>query len=129
MPTQSQLNTKFELNVKVSFVEKESRPEAGLFVFAYRIRITNLGSETAQLMSRHWVITDALGQLEEVRGAGVIGIQPKIQPGQSFEYESACPLTTPSGCMKGTYQMLSESGDTFDVEIPEFYMVSPSALH
>lgn len=83
----------------------------------------------AQLMSRHWVITDGLGKVEEVRGAGVVGVQPKLSVGQSFEYESACPLSTPSGSMTGTYQMVTESGEAFDLQIPEFYLVAPSALH
>lgn len=129
MPIQRQVTSNFELSVRVSYVEKESRPESGFYFFAYHIRITNKGSEPAQLMSRHWIITDALGQVEEVRGAGVVGLQPHLAPGQTFEYDSACPLTTPSGSMKGTYQMLSKSGENFDIEIPEFFLVSPAALH
>lgn len=129
MSMQKQQNTNIEVNVHVSYVDKESRPESSYYFFAYRVRITNKGSGTAQLMSRHWVIADAIGQLEEVRGAGVIGVQPKIPAGQSFEYESACPLNTPSGSMRGTYQMVTDEGESFDIEIPEFFLVSPSALH
>ncbi|MBX3019490.1 MAG: Co2+/Mg2+ efflux protein ApaG [Bdellovibrionaceae bacterium] len=129
MAVQKQLSPRFDVNVTVSYVDKESRPESGYYFFAYRVRITNKGSVPAQLMSRHWIITDALGQVEEVRGAGVIGVQPRIPPGQHFEYESACPLNSPSGSMRGTYQMATEEGDNFDIEIPEFYLVSPCALH
>jgi ApaG protein len=81
------------------------------------------------LVSRHWIITDSLGRVDEVRGPGVVGLQPKIQAGQSFEYESGCPLATSSGSMKGTYQMQSDDGVTFSVETPEFYLVAPNALH
>lgn len=129
MSVQKQLNPNFEVQVQVTFVEAESRPESGQFFFAYKIKITNKGEAPAQLMSRHWVITDAMGQVEEVRGAGVVGVQPKIQPGSSFEYESACPLPTSSGSMRGHYQMVSDSGENFDIEIPEFYLIAPVALH
>jgi ApaG protein len=129
MSMQKQISPRFEVNVKVSYVEKESRPESGYYFFAYRVRITNQGNAPAQLMSRHWIITDALGQVEEVRGAGVIGVQPKIVEGQSFEYESACPLNSPSGSMRGSYQFVTDEGENFDIEIPEFYLVSPTALH
>lgn len=129
MAMQKQLSPRFEVNVTVSYVDQESRPESGYYFFAYRVRITNKGSVPAQLMSRHWVITDALGQVEEVRGAGVIGVQPRITEGQHFEYESACPLNSPSGSMRGSYQMVTDEGESFDVEIPEFYLVSPTALH
>lgn len=129
MTMQKQLIPRFEVDVQVSYVEKESRPESGFYFFAYRVRILNKGNVPAQLMSRHWIITDALGQVEEVRGAGVIGVQPKINEGQHFEYESACPLNSPSGSMRGTYQMVTDEGENFEVEIPEFYLVSPTALH
>lgn len=129
MSMQKQVSPRFEVSVKVSFVAQESRPESGFYFFAYRVRITNQGNAPAQLLSRHWIITDALGQVEEVRGAGVIGVQPKITEGQSFEYESACPLNSPSGSMRGSYQFVSDEGENFDVEIPEFYLVSPTALH
>jgi ApaG protein len=128
MSVQKQLNPNFEIQVKVTYVEAESRPESGQFFFAYKIRITNKGPGMAQLMSRHWIITDSHGTVEEVRGAGVVGVQPKIQPGTTFEYESACPLTTSSGTMRGFYQMVSETGDSFEIEIPEFYLIAPQAL-
>lgn len=129
MSIQKQISTNFQVTVRVNFVEAESKPESSYFLFSYRISIKNTSSLPAQLVSRHWIITDAEAQVEEVRGAGVVGLQPKIQPGQSFEYESACPLGTSSGSMKGSYQMVSDTGDTFDIEIPEFYLVAPNALH
>lgn len=125
----SAVKNTFEVKSTVTFVEGESRPEGGIFFFAYKIKITNKSSTPVQLMSRHWIITDNHGQVEEVRGAGVVGQQPRIMPGQSFEYDSACPLSTSSGSMRGSYQMLSEDGNSFDIEIPEFFLIAPSALH
>jgi len=118
-----------EIETRVTYIEAESRPESHYYYFSYKIRIHNKSNQGTQLLSRHWVITDSYGEVEEVRGAGVIGQQPKINQGQSFEYQSACPLPTPSGSMKGTYQFISDSGETFDIEIPEFYLICPSALH
>lgn len=129
MPIQKQTNSNFHVGVQVSFIESESRPEENYFLFSYRVKITNRSTIPAQLISRHWVITDALGKTEEVRGAGVIGLQPKIIPGQTFEYESVCPLTTSSGTMLGSYQMVDDAGESFEIEIPEFYLVAPSAIH
>ncbi len=129
MSMQKSTTSQIQVAVLSSYVPQESRPEENYHFFAYKISITNKGSRPAQLMSRHWIITDALGRTEEVRGPGVIGLQPKINPGQSFEYESACPLNTSSGCMRGSYQMTTEDGDTFSVEIPEFYLISPQSLH
>ncbi|MBX2989010.1 MAG: Co2+/Mg2+ efflux protein ApaG [Bdellovibrionaceae bacterium] len=119
----------FEVSVKSLFVPDQSNPDQDFFFFAYRITIHNHGDTAAQLLHRHWIVTDGQGQVEEVRGPGVIGLQPRIQPGQKFEYESACPLATPAGSMKGFYQMLNDEGETFSVEVPEFYLVSPEALH
>ncbi len=129
MAIQKAAYPEFQISAKVVYVPSESRPDQGYHFFAYKISITNLGSAPAQLISRHWVITDALGTKEEVRGPGVIGMQPKIQPGQTFEYDSACPLHTNTGSMKGRYFMTAENGDSFSVEIPEFYLVAPLALH
>lgn len=129
MSVQKQTNPNFEVKVHVTYVEAESRPEQNQFFFAYKVRIMNKGAAPAQLMSRHWIITDSAGQTEEVRGAGVVGVQPKIQPGKFFEYESACPLITPFGSMRGTYQMTSDMGENFEIEIPEFYIIAPQALH
>ncbi len=129
MATQKTVFPDFQISAKVVYVPSESRPEQGYHFFAYKISIKNIGSSSAQLMSRHWVITDALGTKEEVRGPGVIGIQPKIQPGQIFEYDSACPLHTSTGSMKGRYFMTAEGGETFSVDIPEFYLIAPMAIH
>jgi ApaG protein len=129
MSMQKSTTTQIQVSITTSYVPQESKPEQNYHFFAYKISITNKGTRTAQLMSRHWTITDALGRTEDVRGPGVVGLQPKITPGQTFEYESACPLNTSSGSMKGTYQMVSDEGDTFTVEIPEFYLIAPQALH
>lgn len=126
---QKMLSQNFEVQVHVSYAASESRPESDYHFFLYRVEITNKGNDQAQLMSRHWIITDAFGQTEEVRGAGVVGLQPKISPGQKFEYESGCPLTTTFGTMRGTYQMVGSDGEPFEIEIPEFYLIAPTALH
>ncbi len=129
MSVQKSITQQFEVRAKTAYVEAESKPEQGYYFFAYRMMIKNSGNSPAQLVSRHWVITDGQGQIEEVRGPGVVGLQPHIQPGQVFEYESACPLSSSSGSMKGHYEMISESGEKFTIEIPEFYLVAPHALH
>ena len=102
-----------------------SAPSDGQYFWAYHIRIQNEGDETVQLKNRYWRITDARGQIQEVRGAGVVGEQPVLRPGDSFEYTSGTPLGTPSGIMMGTYEMEREDGDRFDVEIPAFSLDSP----
>lgn len=122
-------NSEFKIITTSVYVESESDPSQHRYFFAYKINIKNVGSTTAQLMSRHWIITDALGHTEEVRGPGVVGLQPKITAGQSFEYDSACPLRTSSGTMKGFYQFVNVDGETFDIEIPEFYLIAPSAVN
>ncbi len=129
MSTQTTLNPHFQVSVQVSYNEKESHPDRPFYLFHYQVRIENKGAQAAQLISRHWIISDDQGPIEEVQGPGVVGLQPKIIPGQIFEYESACPLRTSTGSMKGFYQMLGENGDRFDIEIPEFYLVAPMALH
>lgn len=101
----------------------------GLWVFAYHIRISNTGDETVQLQSRHWIITDASGKVEEVKGPGVIGQQPVLRKGESFEYSSGCPLPTPVGTMHGTYQMVNSRGDRFDAKIAPFTLAEPYALN
>lgn len=119
----------FQISVKVVYVPAQSKPEQDYYFFAYKIAIKNVGDSPAQLMSRHWIIADTRGHQEEVRGPGVVGVQPKIQPGQQFEYDSACPLHAATGSMKGRYYFVAESGESFSVEIPEFYLVAPHALH
>ena len=99
---------------------ENSRPRQGEWVFEYTVRITNQGTETVQLRSRHWIITDASDHIEEVKGPGVVGQQPVLAPGESFKYSSWCPLKTPTGTMRGAYQMVRTSGEQFDIEIAPF---------
>jgi ApaG protein len=111
------------------FLPERSSPREGQFLFAYTITIANTGDETAQLLSRHWIITDAEGEVQEVRGAGVVGEQPVLEPGDAYEYTSGCPLDTPFGSMEGSYQMVREDGSHFDAEIERFELREPQALH
>ena len=114
-----------EVKVIPRFLAERSSPENGYFFWAYTITLTNLGGETVQLKTRHWRITDAHGRLQEVRGAGVVGEEPVLKPGENFEYTSGVPLPTPSGFMTGTYGMVSTAGETFDIEIPAFSLDTP----
>ncbi len=113
------------VTAKPIYLENESEPDDGRFFWAYTISIENRGQETVQLLTRHWQITDALGNKQEVRGDGVIGEQPVLEPGESFEYTSGTPLTTPTGFMVGSYNMQNESGERFDIAIPAFSLDSP----
>ena len=113
------------VQVQPQFLEDQSKPDEGYYVWAYTIRIENNGRQTVQLVNRNWKITDARGQVEEVHGPGVVGKQPVLQPGESFDYTSGCPLRTPSGFMVGTYEMRRENGETFLIEIPAFSLDSP----
>ena len=113
------------VSVNPIYLDDRSAPEHNHFVWTYHVVIENRGAETVQLRSRHWRITNARGELREVRGPGVVGEQPRLEPGDAFEYTSGVPLTTPSGIMSGSYQMESERGDCFDVEIPAFSLDSP----
>lgn len=115
------------VRVTPQYLEEESSPEKDRFFWAYTIDISNEGSETVQLRSRHWRITDADGKTEEVRGPGVVGQTPVLTPGNSFRYTSGCPLDTPSGIMVGTYQMTTEAGELFNVAIPAFSLDCPHA--
>jgi ApaG protein len=115
--------------VRSTYDSERSRPSQNQWFFLYTIQITNEGSETVQLLTRHWIITDATGHIEEVRGPGVIGEQPILAPGESFEYTSGCPLSTPFGTMKGTYQMTTQQGERFDAEIAEFELSEPYTVH
>ena len=117
------------IQVQPSYVPERSAPRQGQYFFAYRVRITNVGDETVQLVSRHWVIADGEGRVEHVRGPGVVGEQPVLAPGQSFEYTSFCPLPTPIGSMHGTYQMVTADGAHFDAEIAPFSLAVPTALN
>ncbi|MEC5397720.1 Co2+/Mg2+ efflux protein ApaG [Uliginosibacterium sp. H1] len=120
---------KIEVEAKAQFIEEQSDADAGRYVFSYHIRIRNGGDVAAQLISRHWIITDADGEVQEVQGMGVIGEQPTLQPGESFEYSSGCSLGTPFGTMRGTYQMQAADGHRFDAEIPLFSLLGPRVLH
>jgi ApaG protein len=107
----------------------ENSRQPGEWVFEYTVRITNQGSDTVQLLSRHWIITDAFDHVEEVQGPGVVGEQPILAPGQSFQYSSWCPLKTPTGMMRGTYQMVREHGERFDIEIAPFGLKARYTVH
>ena len=113
------------IRVEPRYMEEQSSPEDGHFVWSYAVEISNDGEETVQLKSRSWRITDAYGRTEEVRGPGVVGQTPVIEPGKSFHYTSGCPLKTPQGIMVGSYQMTDEAGQLFDVAIPAFSLDSP----
>jgi len=121
----AQTTAAIKVIVEPFYLEEQSEPEDNHFVWAYHVRIENNGQKTVQLMTRHWRITDSLGNTQEVRGDGVVGEQPVLISGESFEYTSGTPLGTPSGIMVGTYQMETESGDRFDVDIPAFSLDSP----
>jgi ApaG protein len=117
------------VEVESRYAPELSQPFQSQWVFAYTVRITNEGDSTVQLLSRHWVITDAGGATEEVRGPGVVGEQPVLAPGEAFQYTSRCPLKTSTGVMRGTYQMVTEDGEHFDVEIAPFALHEPYTVH
>jgi ApaG protein len=114
------------VSVEPAYLEARSSPGSSQYFWAYRVIIENQGRETVQLLNRHWMITNARGELTEVKGPGVVGEQPVLKPGESFEYTSGAPLNTPSGMMGGAYQMESESGERFDIEIPTFSLDRPN---
>jgi len=118
-----------KVEVQTTYVSEQSEPENNRFVFAYTITITNTGLVPAQLLSRHWVITDANNKVQEVRGEGVVGEQPYLTPGDSFRYTSAAMLETPVGCMQGNYQMIADDGVEFNAEIPVFNLSTPHTIH
>jgi ApaG protein len=118
-----------KINVATQYLPDQSEPAGARYVFAYTVTITNNGTVSAQLISRHWVITDADGKVQEVRGLGVVGHQPLLKPGEHFEYTSGSALATPVGTMKGSYQMVGEDGLQFEAPIPEFVLSMPRTLH
>ena len=120
---------KIRVDVSTSYIEDQSRPDEGRFVFAYTITIHNEGTIAAQLLTRHWVITDANGKVQEVRGEGVVGEQPHLQPGQGFRYSSGAVIETPVGAMQGSYKMLADDGAHFDADIAPFRLAKPGLLH
>ncbi len=120
---------KISVEVTPNYIEEQSRPEQGHYVFSYTVTIINDGKQSARLLTRHWVITDAMGETQEVKGDGVVGEQPYLKPGQGFQYTSGTMMKTPNGSMAGSYQMIADDGFHFDADIPEFYLLAPSTLH
>jgi ApaG protein len=124
MPSEA-VTRDIRVQVETEYAPGRSDPQQGQWFFLYTIRLLNEGRETVQLISRHWIITDAMGHVEEVRGPGVVGKHPVLEPGESFEYTSGCALKTPFGSMRGTYQMVNDKREGFDIEIPSFTLTEP----
>jgi ApaG protein len=118
-----------DVNVNTAYLAEQSDPSSDRYVFAYTVTIANTGTVAAQLISRHWIITDAENVIQEVKGLGVVGEQPLLRPGESFEYTSGTAMATPVGTMHGSYQMVAEDGNKFDAEIPSFTLAMPRVLH
>lgn len=130
MPETSEAMTRdIRVKVQARYVSQRSRPEDGLWFFAYHVELENTGEDTVQLLSRHWIITDGEARVEEVRGPGVVGEQPVLGPGDVFHYTSACPLPTAFGTMHGSYQMVASDGERFDATIAPFSLCTPHSLH
>ena len=129
MPISQHNNDSINISVKTAYLEQHSEPHNKRFAFSYTVTIENTSDQAAQLISRHWIITDANNAVQEVQGMGVIGQQPRILPGDSYTYSSGSVLETQAGTMEGSYQMQTDSGDNFDVAIPTFLLKSPQALH
>lgn len=117
------------IEVLPAYEREQSHPLANYFFFSYRVRIHNQTEKTLKLLSRHWIITDAFGKVEEVKGPGVIGMQPTLKPGEMFEYSSFCPLPTPTGSMQGSYLMVDAAGGQLEVKIPQFILSEPNHYH
>ncbi len=116
------ISNDFEVSVFPQYIPEQSSPEQSYYFFTYKIKLVNQGTKTAQLMTRHWIIVDGQRRVQEVKGDGVVGQQPVLKPGESFEYSSFCPLPTPTGNMRGSFQMEEESGGSFDIEVPVFFL-------
>jgi ApaG protein len=127
--TSDAMTNRVRVEVESRYAPELSQPRHGSWVFHYTVRITNRGDETVQLLSRHWIITDAAGHIEEVKGPGVVGNQPVLAPGEGFQYSSRSQLKTSSGVMRGTYQMVTADGNHFDVEIAPFALHEPYTVH
>jgi ApaG protein len=125
----TQTSHKIRVDVTTSYIEDKSKPDEGRFVFSYTITILNEGTIAAKLLTRHWIITDANGKVQEVRGEGVVGEQPYLKPGQGFRYSSGAVIETPVGAMQGSYQMVTDDGSSFDAEISPFRLAKPGLLH
>jgi len=120
---------KISVEVTPSFIEEQSRPDQGHYVFSYTVTIINDGSMPARLLTRHWIIKDAMGGIQEVKGDGVVGEQPYLKPGEGFQYTSGTMMKTASGSMTGSYHMIADDGYHFEADIPEFYLLAPTTLH
>jgi ApaG protein len=130
MSTLKELNDPLiKVNVKTRYIEEQSSPEDERYVFSYNVTLHNAGNIAAKLMTRHWIITDANGNVQEVHGEGVVGEKPYLRPGESYEYTSGTVLETPVGSMQGSYQMVTDDGLAFDAEIPAFTLALPHTLH
>lgn len=128
-PISEAVTDNIRVEVLAQHSPENSKPLEDQWVFQYTVRITNQGSDTVQLISRHWIITDGLGQIHEVKGPGVVGEQPVLAPGESFKYSSWCPIKTPTGVMHGTYQMVRAGGGEFDIEIAPFALRARYTVH
>ena len=128
-PSMTSVSHKISIEVETAYLEDQSEPRERRYVFSYTITIRNEGEVPAKLLTRHWVITDANGRVQEVRGDGVVGEQPYLKPGQGFRYSSGAVLETPVGAMQGSYQMVADDGATFDAAIPAFRLAMPGMLH
>ena len=124
-----ELTQGIEVEVRPEYIPTESSPEDYRYVFAYHVTITNNGDTEVQLLSRHWIITDGAGVVHEVKGPGVVGETPKLAPGQAHKYSSFCPLTTPTGNMRGTFQMVNKAGASFDAKIPLFFLLDTRMMN
>ena len=122
-------DTHIDVDVITHYIPEQSSPDEDRFVFAYTITIRNTGNQSAKLLTRHWIISDANGKVQEVHGEGVVGEQPYLQPGESFQYTSGTVIETPVGSMEGTYQMVTDEGEAFNAIIPVFTLSYPNALH
>lgn len=127
--TEQSREYRFDVAVQSIYVDDESAPDENRYVFAYTVTIRNVGTVPAQLLTRHWVITDADGKVQEVRGEGVVGEKPRLVPGEDFQYTSAALIETPVGTMEGSYQLLADDGVSFDAPIPLFRLSMPNILH
>lgn len=126
---QDQTRHRIDVSAATKYLPDQSQPDRGRYVFAYTITIVNAGTVPARLLTRHWIITDANDKVQEVRGEGVVGQQPYLAPGMSFEYTSGTMIETPVGTMRGSYQMIADDGSTFSAEIPQFTLSVPRTLH
>jgi ApaG protein len=129
LPEMTKSNCEIRIEVATDYIDEQSEPDIGRYVFAYTITIANMGTTPARLIGRHWLITDANGKVQEVRGDGVVGEQPHLNPGEKFRYSSGAVLETPVGAMQGSYRMEADNGTSFDAPIPPFTLAVPGLLH